>query len=330
MGTAIGVNTCEVIIMNYVNVKVKGQFSDVSVIDDVELEPVVGGKLYKEFNKYDQWFEARLGWSRDWDKLDAADRRTALLVKAVRRYGHQWGKQSNVDHFMRDAYRELNTRDEVDLFVSASNLVRGADAIGLDDRAFSVVLWRRYRLAVVRRLPLKDGSGTATIQELFLKGLRNIVDDSYTDEQLEFAFWAWLAYTARGVAGEYSVFRLLCSFYGDAVQRGSSEEDHEDVDILLFGSPVSIKCYNAFRASRFDYYRGVKKNTRPVVYVGFAHGSKEVLDVAVPDDKYKSGYRFGGVALLEDMVVPDEHRTISRRSMIDAYADKIKKYKPNK
>lgn len=150
---------------------------------------------------------------------------------------------------------------------------------------FAGLAWRRYVLGSERELELRDGSGFASLADVFVSEFVKVnqVEDPAVVRDL---YEVMLANSIVGVVGEFVVIGLLASHVGESsVRRGSDADENIDVDCWFGLDAVSVKCGGAFRIGSFRKLREEQGKTVPVVYVGFPLGvnvlSGSLSDISV-------------------------------------------------
>lgn len=159
-----------------------------------------------------------------------------------------------------------------------------ADVKGMSEVAR--VVWERTLEAMdTPRESVVAGQPSKTLRQVFVE---RFVDHSPSSDPREVSSYleAYIASQQRGILFERIAYeRLREAFGADAVEWADHDDEDEDVDLYLFGLPVSVKGASGFTEKTFDKCRhkgkwenGVQlKKEKPVLYIS------DQIQFVVPD-----------------------------------------------
>ncbi|WP_141669361.1 hypothetical protein [Rothia sp. ND6WE1A] len=159
---------------------------------------------------------------------------------------------------------------------------------GLDTNTLTATLWLEYKDSLKRKRPTRDNT-MRSLASLWVSLWRDRYGDSAPREQVLTYLFAYMAQLCEGMLAEYGTVLALRD-RGFDVSIADSTMEPLDIDALVNGVLVSIKCYRAFSERTVNTYRA--KSSEPQLYIN------ERLECYVPFEGrlvYRAPDRLEGV-----------------------------------
>jgi len=232
-------------------------------------------------------------------------RSSSSAAEKVRRYHTPSEGHKGFIHFLKQEKVFAFERNQGAPYAAVKNIFAASDAEELSNNELVGLAWRRFRLGALRLRRL-NGGGLSNLSTEFVRmfmDFRGYDDRSEVKlAKVEMLYFGMLANSISGILGERIVLGALDELFPGLVEAGSVEDDSAEVDVLLNGFPLSVKCGGAFSVKSFNDYRLGEGKDLPVAYVNRSLPGRPAteLRVALPDGHGR--YVFGGVELLAEFV----------------------------